>query len=126
MKLSVKVQKKKDGSIVILPSGSITSENARLLDDKLSEALKKVKKGIILDMKGVDYIDSTGLSIIIRAKQVLELKGSPLVITQLQPDVKRIFNVIKAIPETFFATLKEADEYLDNYIMSIKKKAGGK
>jgi anti-anti-sigma factor len=88
--------------------------------------LKPSTKGIVLNMAGLSYISSIGLAAIFRAKQSLEKNGGTLAIANLQPNVKRIFEAVKVVPESIFATLEEADDYLDQYIAFINSQKENK
>jgi anti-anti-sigma factor len=122
MPLKVGVKKNEDGSFIVSPVGSIDSDTFAILEKELMDVVRQSTRGVILDMAKVDYVSSTGFGVIIRAKQALENKNIALAISNLQPNVKDVFDAVKAIPESLFATLCEADEYLDRYIKYIHDK----
>jgi len=126
MPLKVDIEKKQEGYYVISPVGSIDSDTYMELDNKIAGILDKTTVAIMLNMAGVTYVSSVGFSIIFRTKQALEKNKGSLAIANLQPNVKKIFEAVKVIPETLFATMKDADQYLDTYIESINKDGDGK
>ena len=121
MNLKIDVTKKQEGYYVVALSGCIDSDTYLELEKKLDSILQPSTTALILDMGGVVYISSIGFSVIFRAKQTIEKNGGSLAIANLQPNVKKIFDAVKAIPEPFFATLQQADEYLDAYIKTINR-----
>jgi anti-sigma B factor antagonist len=73
-------------------------------------------KAIVLDMKKLTYITSIGLGAIFKVKKSLESRQGVLILSSLQPNVQKVFELVKAIPEHVFSTLQEADTYLDKYL----------
>jgi anti-sigma B factor antagonist len=122
MGLSVKVTKKEKGVFVIAPEGSIDTETYLDLEKKYKEVIQSSATGIIFDMEKVTYISSMGLSTIFKARKEIEAVKGTLVITNLQPQIKRVFDVIKAIPDWIFESMKEADDYLDSFLERVEKK----
>lgn len=119
MDLRVNITKKQEGYYIVAISGSIDSDTYQELESKLESILQPPTVALILDMVGVTYMSSIAFSVIFRAKAAIEKNGGSLAITNLQPNIKKIFDALKVIPESFFSTLKQADEYLDAYIKSI-------
>jgi len=119
MALKITVNEKEPGVFVVSPAGPIDTENAH----EFEQALKKHSeaKAIILDMKKVTYITSMGLSVIFKTKLLLEQKKSVLLITNLPTRVQKVFELVKVIPEYVFATMQEADTYLDNFLADVEK-----
>ena len=122
MGLKIKVEKKQEGYYVVSPAGSIDSDTYIDFEKELKEILVPSTKALNLNMADVTYLSSIGFSIIFKAKEAIEKNGGTLAITCLQPNVKRIFDAVQAIPEALFATMEGADEYLDAYIAHIYEK----
>ena len=121
MDLKIKVKKTKSDNYIISLIGSLDTETYQLLEKEIDPILKKSPKGIIVNMQRLDYISSIGLGLLFKAKKDMDEKGGTLIIANLKPDIKRIFEAIKAVPEMFFATIESPDEYLDEYIAGIYK-----
>jgi anti-sigma B factor antagonist len=119
MDLKIKTKKTKNGNYIISLIGSLDSETYYLLEKEITSVLKHSPKGIILNMQRLDYISSIGLGLVFKTKKAMDEKEGTLLIANLKPDIKRIFEAVKAIPEEFFATIEGPDEYLDNYISRI-------
>lgn len=122
MGLNIKIEKEREGYYTISPVGSIDSDTYMELEKQLKAILIPSTKAVNLNMEGVNYLSSIGFGIIFKTAEALKKNGGTLAITSLQPNVKRVFDAIKAIPESLFATMTEADEYLDAYIAHIYEK----
>ncbi|MBN1871102.1 MAG: STAS domain-containing protein [Candidatus Omnitrophica bacterium] len=112
--LSVKIERKAEGAILVSLNGRIDSDTYRKLDKEIQPILVPATKVIILDMSRVGYVSSAGLAVIFQMKKFVEKKGGSFIIASLQPQVKRVFDVIKALPsENVFESQEEIDRYLD-------------
>jgi anti-anti-sigma factor len=127
MDLKIKIEEKEGGnSLTVSLAGSLDTDTYIQFEKRMAEALNLSVKGVILNMEGLTYISSIGFAAIFRIKQALEKNGGTLAVANLEPNVKKIFDAIKVIPESIFATLQEADDYLDRYIAFINSQAGKK
>ncbi len=64
-------------------------------------------------MEAVTYISSMGLNVMLKAKKYVEKNGGIFIITNLQPQVKKVFEIVAALPSLkVFASMEEADNYL--------------
>jgi anti-anti-sigma regulatory factor len=55
-----------------------------------------------------------GLRVMLKTKKTMELNGGQVIITQPQPQIAKVFEIARALPNTaVFASIKEADAYLD-------------
>jgi anti-sigma B factor antagonist len=122
MSLTVTTQMKQDGVYTVTPTGSVDTETYQELERAVDEAIKPSPRVIILDMKGVSYVSSVGLGVIFKAKKSMEEAKGVLILTNLQPNVKRVFETIKAIPSLIFENIQEADEHLDAILRDIQQK----
>jgi anti-sigma B factor antagonist len=76
-----------DGRIVV--TGDVDADTAPLI----ARALAKLSGSVELDMSGVDFLDSSGLRILIGTHQSLEQRDSVLRIVDPSPAVLRIFQL---------------------------------
>jgi len=71
--------------------GRLDTVNAPLLEGKIKE-----QEGITeltLDFKGVDYISSMGLRVLLQAKKAMKADGIRLAIINMQDSVREIFEM---------------------------------
>ena len=113
MKLNIRVSRTKPGVVTLSPVGTIDTETSSVLDDEISIILTEAIKTLVLDLAGVDFITSAGIGIIAKAKASMKQKGGDLAMINLQPQVKKVFEIVSLLPVlNVFASKEELDEYL--------------
>ncbi len=113
MPLVVNVDKQ-PGKCVISPNGSIDSDTFRDFERQMDEVISEGIKVIVMNMEGVVYLSSMGLGVLIKTKKMAEKNGSVYIMANLQPQIKKVFEVVKALPGVrVFKDVEEADAYLD-------------
>jgi anti-anti-sigma factor len=112
MPLNVEVVQEQAGIFTVIPSGSIDSETYFELEKKLNTILDPTTKLIVFDMGEVNYISSMGLGVILKARSFMEKNNGSIIISNLQPQVKKVFDILKALPEHIFKSIDEADAYI--------------
>jgi anti-anti-sigma factor len=117
MALDIKVIKKKNYVYNIELSGSLDSDTYQQLEDEIAEINDDKIKALVIDMKGVDYISSAGIRVIISTEKALRQKATAFAMINLQPQIKKIFDVMKILPIfNIFDDVTEADKYIDEII----------
>ncbi len=81
-----------DGHIFRL-QGRLDAIEAPTAYDRLIEDLGERRK-VVLDLSGVDYMSSGGLSILIRLVHRLRSKGGDLYCAAPQPFVQKVFDIV--------------------------------
>ncbi|MDP8229876.1 MAG: STAS domain-containing protein [Candidatus Gorgyraea atricola] len=123
MGLEVKITKKKDYVYSVELKGPIDSKTYQELEQELNEITNESTKAVILDMSGVDYVSSMGVKVVITAKKSLERKKASFAMVDLQPQVKKVFDMLKILPMfDIFDDAPEADKYIDQIIKDEIKK----
>ncbi|HOX09917.1 MAG TPA: STAS domain-containing protein [Candidatus Omnitrophota bacterium] len=113
MSLKVNSEKKPGDVFVFSLNGSIDSDTYKELDDRISPALNGGAKVIIFDMDGVEYVSSMGLNTIFKIQRTLDKSNGTFMMTNVQPQVKKVFEIVKALPSMkVFESIEEADAYL--------------
>jgi len=98
---------------MVLPIGSLDSETYRLLDVEIGGVLAEPIHTLVLDLAGVDFITSSGVGAITKAKTILNQRGADLAMINLQPQVKKVFEIMDLLPVlNVFENTEELDEYL--------------
>ncbi len=122
--LAVAIEKKVEGGFLVRLRGRLDSDTYKALEQKIKPVLAPATKLVILDMEKINYVSSAGLAVIFQIKKFLEDKEGSLIIASLQPQVKKVMDIVKALPkENIFEDREELDKYLD-YIQkkTLKKK----
>lgn len=122
MPLKVNVKEKEAGIMIIAPSGSIDSNSYKALEDEAGKVLELSPKVVVLDMQEVIYMSSVGVRIVFKLQKALKEKKASLTIVNLKPQIKKVFDIINAVPDlSIFASVEELDNYLDQ----MQKRAAG-
>ena len=109
----VDVQIKKPGFFVISVFGSLDSEHYLELEEKAMAVIGPAAKIIMLDIAELSYISSMGISALLKIKKAVEQNQGKFMLVNPQPQVRKVFEIIKALPlETIFRSVEEADAYL--------------
>jgi len=123
MPLKVKSTTRGAGVFVISPIGSLDAHTHTVLEEKVDEILAQQPDVIIFDMEFADYISSTGIRVLLKTKKALKATDGRMVFMNLQPQIQKVFDILKAIPSLkVFASIDELDTYLDNMQKAILKK----
>jgi len=114
MSLTIHLTEQKEGTFLIRPEGRLDSDTYILFEEKTELALNKKTKILILDLEKLEYISSIGLSSIFKANKYVEDNGGTFIMRNLQPQIKKIFEIVKVLPDRpVFENMEEVDEYLD-------------
>ena len=98
MQLTIRTRQTKANVITLTPQGPVNGNTYMLLDKTIAGILGEPIKVLILDMEGVGLVSSAGVGTIMKAKTSLAKKGAELVMTNLQPQVKKVFEIIRLLP----------------------------
>jgi anti-anti-sigma factor len=79
-------------SAEIVIEGGVNASNAQLLKERLDAALDRKTTYVSLLMSNVAYISSSGFGYLMDLAAMLERRGGALVLVEVQPKVKVVFN----------------------------------
>ena len=83
-----------DGGVVVRAEGAFDITSARNLEDELHQALASGGEAVTLDLGQVEFIDSTGLRVLLRAVEWATENGIRLrMMRKLSPAVERTLTV---------------------------------
>lgn len=120
MSLIVDIIDRGNGVYVVMPEGHMDADTAVICEEKVKPLLDIGTKVLIFDMNKLDYISSAGLGVIFTAKKFISENKGEFLMTNLKPQIKRVFDIVKALPDrAIFTSIEEADRYL----AAIQKKA---
>lgn len=113
MKLSIGVKEYGGGVVELELAGTIDSDSCVLLDREIAGAVSRGVSSLVLDMAGVEFMTSSGVGTITKAKVSLKRVGAGLAITNMQPQIRKVFEIIRLLPTmNVFESRAELDEYL--------------
>jgi len=93
-----KIGKGEAGAMTVLaPKESLTYQNCEELEAAFNECFNQYKNKIILDCKGISFIDSEGLELLVRIDEKLRRGGGILKILGLNAVCRDIFIATRLI-----------------------------
>ena len=99
--------------VVVRVSGSFDFSAAAAAEKVMSPLVASNPKVLVLDLAELRLLDSTGISILLNSRRQIEGKGGTVFVTNMQPQIRKVFDIVKALPATaVFKSMKEMDEYL--------------
>lgn len=108
-----------NGSQRVEIGGRLDTHTYGELDERLGAVLQTLVKSLLLDLSQLEYVSSAGVRSVFRARKLLAARGGTLAIANAQPQVQKVFDIVKAVPlSEIFSSVQEADAYLD----AIQKK----
>ena len=114
MTLLVRSHQKAMDAYVVALEGEINGHTYPVLENKMDQLLAERPTLIVLDMAEVSYMSSAGIRVILKTKKALAEGEGKLVFMNLQPQIKKVFEIINALPSMrVFKDLREMDAYLD-------------
>ena len=120
MPLSVSSQQKALGAYFVTVNGEINGQTFAVLETELDQLLEERPTLIVLDMAKATYLSSAGIRVILKTKKALAGNSGKLVFMNLQPQIKKVFEIINALPSLrIFKDFDEMDEYLDRMQRSV-------
>ena len=123
MKLKIGIERAKRGMVFLLLAGSIDSNTCAMLEDQIKKVLKRSVTTLVLDMAGVDFISSRGVSTIAKTRTTLSEKGGDLALMNVQPQIRKAFEILCFLPAlNVFTDRNELDAYLDKVQRKIREK----
>jgi anti-sigma B factor antagonist len=112
MKLSDRIQ---DDVVVLEPKGKIMGgPDASLLHDRLYDYIKKDRRMVVIDMAQVDWMNSTGLGILISGYTTLRNNDGMLKLANVTEKIQSLLTITKLV------TVFEAFDTVEDAIKSFK------
>jgi anti-sigma B factor antagonist len=78
---------------IVAVSGKIDAVTSRDLESMLKGLMDQNNTKVVVDLKGVDFISSSGIRVFIAFKKSLMAKKGDIAVSSLQPFVKEIFEM---------------------------------
>ena len=83
-----------DGAAVVLRlEGEVDLETAPAVDEEILRIMEAQPERLLIDLSAVEFIDSTGLSALIRADQAVTANGQRLSLRGASGQVRRLFEL---------------------------------
>jgi anti-anti-sigma factor len=82
-----------EGGTVIAVSGELDLASSPALEERLDEVFGSDAELVVLDLRELEFMDSTGLSVLIRAHQTAEAGERRLSVVKGPPQVQRLLTL---------------------------------
>jgi len=118
MALDIRIQRQEGAGQTtrarVLLNGRLDTMAAEQLGQEIAPLVAIPVRALILDLTELQFISSAGLWVVIKAKRDVEAAGGIFVMTGLQPQIEKVFEIVKVLPAlSVFSSEKELEEYLD-------------
>jgi anti-sigma B factor antagonist len=111
MKLS---DREVNGIVVLEPKGKIMGgPDATLLHDRLYECIQADKKRVVIDLAGVEWMNSTGLGILIQGLTTLRNSAGRLKLARVTEKIQSLLTITKLAG--VFEAYDSVDEALKSF-----------
>lgn len=100
-------------------AGSLDSNTAPQLQQSINAEIDDSVSTTIIDFKDLDFLSSAGLRVIFKTKKVMDNIGGKFLLVNLQPQIKKVFEIIKALDG--MNVFKDQDE-MDDYLAAMQNK----
>ena len=101
--------------------GRLDTESAPALEARLQPLLDSpAVAAALFDLAELEYIGSAGIRVLVKVRKALEARGGGVAVANLQPMVRQVFDIVKALPSV---DVFDTDAELDAFIESIRQRA---
>lgn len=119
MSLEITVSPEANNGKRISIAGSLDSNTAPQLQQSIDAEISESVSTTIIDFKDLDFLSSAGLRVIFKTKKIMDNSGGKFLIVNLQPQIKKVFEIIKALDG--MNVFKDQDE-MDDYLTAMQNK----
>jgi len=101
------------GPFVVKLDGSLDTATAPELERLLGPVLAGESRDLVFDLERLKFVSSAGLRVFAVARRRLKERGGQTAFVHLQPQIREVFEIIKALPGVaIFKDIQELDDYL--------------
>ena len=113
MPLSIEIHAEPHEGKRVSLAGSLDTDTAAQLQEKIDQEINSTVHMVIMDLKRLEFLSSAGLRVIFKTKKLMESHHGKFMLLNLQPQVRKVFDIIKALDGmNVFRSQEEMDEYL--------------
>lgn len=78
---------------VVKPDGEVDIYTSPKMKEVLIDSLKEKDADILIDCNNLEYVDSTGLGVLISVLKRVRESGNNIIITNLKPNIRKLFDI---------------------------------
>ena len=114
MSLNVEILDHDASTKKVVIDGKLDTATSQQFDEQLEPLLSSDATILVFDLANLSYISSAGLRSVFRARRAMEARKGSLLLVNVQPQVQKVFDIVKALPsQSVFKSVAELDQYLD-------------
>ena len=104
-------------------SGRLDTNTAPDLDKALNGlfATRTRISRLVFDLSQLAYLSSAGIRCFVRARKAVEPNGGKVALINPQPPVRKVLDIVKAVPGGMFSSTAELDAYLDDMQKQVQR-----
>jgi len=84
-----------DETAVVALTGELDVAGATLLEQEIDRVIADEVRTLVLDLRELDFMDSTGLRLMVLADDRARTEGRSLRLVRGKPDVQRVFEITR-------------------------------
>ena len=108
-------EREKNGIVILEPKGKIMGgPDATLLHERLYECIQQQRSRVVIDLAGVEWMNSTGLGILIQGYSTLKNGGGQLKLAGLTEKIQSLLKITK------LANVFEVHDTVEDALASFK------
>jgi anti-sigma B factor antagonist len=85
---------REDGAVVLALSGELDVISSPELAEQLDALAAEACPRVLLDLSGLSFVDSAGVSVLVKARHAAEAAGSRLILRNPTEQVHQVFSVL--------------------------------
>ena len=126
MPLTVKVEARPGGYIVLRPDGTIDASSYTFLAQEVQAQLERKPNLIIFDLENVTFVSSAGIGVVLGAEKAMKKAGGRTLLVNLKPQIRKVFDIVQALPPgQLFNSVQELDAYLAEMQRQVRDGTAG-
>ncbi len=108
------IHREEDGVVIVEPKGKIMGgPESTELHDLLHDLIEKEKKYVVIDLSKVDWMNSTGLGLLISGLTTLRKAGGELKLAKVTDKIQSLLTITKLI--TIFKSFDSVEEAVKSF-----------
>ena len=116
----LKIDEREFGDVTVLQlSGQLVLDDGDLVFRKrIHELVDRGRSKVVLDLAGVDYIDSAGVGMIVGKLKTVRERGGDMKLVRLNPRGLRIFGITKLL--LVFESFDDEDKAVKSFAFKVR------
>jgi len=112
VKMQINVEQKNDISIYRV-TGDVDINTSPEIKGSLDKAIQEKRNKIVINLKEVSYVDSSGLATFVEILKNLRVYGGKIKLTNLSPKVKGLFEITRL--DKLFDIVDEEQDAINSF-----------